>query len=410
MASVDDRWFVELDGKRQKSERHGQGRRYRVRYRDPAGASRNKSFDRKADADRFAATVEADKARGVFVDPNAGRITLREYGDAWLAMQTFDASTREAVESRLRVHVYPVLGGRALHAIKPSTVQAWVKGLERQLAPRYVRVIVANVSAILSAAVDDERIPKNPCRAGSVRLPKIDTKLLKPWTAEQVTALHKAMPDRFAVAVLLGAGLGLRQGEIFGLAVEDVDFLRGVVHVRRQVKLLGGRQVFALPKGRKVREVPLPESVKLALAAHLKSWPAQAVALPWELLDGEEQSHRLLLSTRERTALQRNYVNAKVWKPALRAAGLPDARESGMHGLRHFYASVLLDAGESVRALADYLGHSDPGFTLRVYTHLMPSSEERTKKAVDRALRGETADGLPPSSVPDVSRGDSVSV
>ena len=64
---------------------------------------------------------------------------------------------------------------------------------------------------------------------------------------------------------------------------------------------------------------------------------------------------------RETTALQRNYVNAKVWKPALLTVGLLPTRENGMHALRHFYAIVLLDAGESIRALAEYLGHADPG-------------------------------------------------
>lgn len=59
-----------------------------------------------------------------------------------------------------------------------------------------------------------------------------------------------------------------------------------------------------------------------------------------------------------------------------------ESPESGMHALRHFYASVLLDAGENIKALAEYLGHSDPGLTLRVYAHLMPSSQERTRKAV----------------------------
>ena len=162
------------------------------------------------------------------------------------------------------------------------------------------------------------------------------------------------------------------------------------MHVRRQVKLLGGRQIFALPKGRKVRHVPLPETVALELAAHLQAWPAMAVELPWEDVTGDARRANLLLSTRETTALQRNYVNAKVWKPALLTAGLPPSRENGMHALRHFYASVLLDAGESVRALAEYLGHADPGFTMRVYTHLMPASEERTKRAVDQALRGGT--------------------
>lgn len=53
-----------------------------------------------------------------------------------------------------------------------------------------------------------------------------------------------------------------------------------------------------------------------------------------------------------------------------------------MHALRHFYASVLLDAGESIKALSLHLGHGDPGFTLRVYTHLMPSSETRTRAAI----------------------------
>jgi integrase len=58
----------------------------------------------------------------------------------------------------------------------------------------------------------------------------------------------------------------------------------------------------------------------------------------------------------------------------------------------HFYASVLLDAGESIRALAEYVGHADPGFTPRVYTHLMPSSEDRARPAIDRVLGGAAAD------------------
>lgn len=58
------------------------------------------------------------------------------------------------------------------------------------------------------------------------------------------------------------------------------------------------------------------------------------------------------------------------------------SRENGMHAMRHFYASVLLDARKSVKAVAEYLGHSDPGLTLRVYAHPMPSSQERTRKAV----------------------------
>jgi integrase len=105
---------------------------------------------------------------------------------------------------------------------------------------------------------------------------------------------------------------------------------------------------------------------------------------------GKPLTANLLLYTRESTALNKNYFNRLLWKPALAAAGVESSRANGMHALRHFYASVLLDAGESIKALSEYLGHADAGFTLRTYTHLMPSSEARTRRAVDRMLRAET--------------------
>jgi hypothetical protein len=90
-----------------------------------------------------------------------------------------------------------------------------------------------------------------------------------------------------------------------------------------------------------------------------------------------------------RTRTRRDVVDQQVWQPALLRAKIgPTTRADGMHALRHLYASVLLDAGESIKALAQYLGHSDPGFTLRVYTHLMPTSHERTRKAIDTFLAG----------------------
>ncbi len=73
-----------------------------------------------------------------------------------------------------------------------------------------------------------------------------------------------------------------------------------------------------------------------------------------------------------------------------------------MHALRHFYASLLLDGGESVRALSDYLGHADPGFTLRTYTHLMPASEQRTRRTVDRVLGSTENAASGPPCAPDV--------
>ena len=362
------------------------GVRYDVRYRDPDGHQHRKSFVRKSDADGFASVVEADKLRGRFIDPDAGRVTFKSYAQQWLSAQTFDFSTREAVELRLRLHAYPVLGRMQLRHIKPSAIQAWLHGLET-LAPSYRRVIYANVSTVLSAAADDELIAKNPCRAASVRRPKVDPRKVVPWSADAVLAVQGALPARYRIVATLGAGLGLRQGEVFGLAINDVDFLRGRVEVRRQVKLFSdGRQAFALPKGRRSRTVPLPESVRDQLAAYLARNPAHEITLPWEHPEGQTVTELLVLANREGRALNRNYFNTHVWKPALSAAGLETSRGNGCHALRHFYASVLLDAGESIRAVSEYLGHADAGFTLRTYTHLMPSSDERTRRAIDGVL------------------------
>jgi integrase len=391
MAHIEDRWYRVHDGDRVPTPLCGRGLRYRVRYTDPDGRERSKSFpdrDKRA-AEAFLVTVEADKLRGSYIDPKAGRISLRRYASEWLAAQTFDESTREATESRLRVHVYPYFGDRGLASIRPSHVQAWDRALQQQgLAPTYRRLLFANLSAIFSAAVDDERLAKNPCRAASVKPPRLVSRRITPWTVEQVLDLHRALPARYRVAATIAAGCGLRQGEVFGLAVEDVEFLGRTLHVVRQVKMVRGKWIFALPKGRKTRNIPLPETVATELAAHITAFPPLEMRLPWETPGGEPVIARLLLYSRERKALDRRHFNAYVWKTALTAAGIEPSRANGMHALRHFYASVLLDAGESIKALSEYLGHSDPGFTLRTYTHLLPASDQRTRDAVDQVFAG----------------------
>jgi integrase len=361
---------------------------WQARWREPGGRQRKQTFARKIDAERFLTIMESDKLRGTYIDPAAGKITFRTYATAWLDRQTFDESTRVATELRLRLHVTPILGDLEVRSIKPSTIQQWIKTLAH-LSASYRRVIYANVSAVLSAAVDDELIARNPFKAGSVRPPSLVSRKVTPWTVDQLQAVHDELPERYRILATLGAGLGLRQGEIFALAVEDIDFLRGRVEVRRQVKVLpDNKTMFALPKGRKTRTVPLPQIVRDELAAHLRAFPAVAVTLPWQTRDGESATARLVLTSRERRAMNRNFFNSGIWKPALSKAGVELSRENGCHALRHLYASMLLDAGESIRAVSEYLGHADAGFTLRTYTHLMPASEERTKSSIDRALRG----------------------
>nr|WP_308800885.1 tyrosine-type recombinase/integrase [Streptomyces polyasparticus] len=244
--------------------------------------------------------------------------------------------------------------------------------------------------------MDDGLITRNPCRARSVRAPKVERRKVEPWSRERVRAVREGLPDQYRLTVDLASGCGLRQGEVFGLAVDKVDFLSGMIRVGLQVKMIGSELVFAPPKGGKIRDVPLADTTATLLTQHITQRPPLEVTLPWKTPDGPPVTAALLLYTREHKALNRNYFNMYLWKPALVTAEvIPErqpgerfkaSREHGMHALRHYYASVLLDAGENIKALAEYLGHSDPGFTLRTYTYLMPNSSERARRAIDAAL------------------------
>jgi integrase len=348
----------------------GHERRWQARYRDPAGREKSKTFTRKIDAQRWLDEVTADLVTGRYVDPRAGRVTLDVFARRWLDAQTFDDSTREATERRLRLHILPVLGDLELRHLRPSTVQAWMRSREES-APSSVRIMLVNLSAILSAAVEDGLIASNPCQSPSVKTPSVERRRVVPWLPEMVSAVVEAHALEFRAVPALGAGCGLRQGEIFGLRVDDVDFLRRRILVRHQVKVIDNQPVLAAPKGKREREVPLPDVVAVELAEHLRRTGTSDQVFTW----------------RDGGLIHRTYYNNGVWKPVLRAADIEASRENGMHALRHHYASMLLEGGVSIRALADYLGHADPGFTLRTYAHLMPDSEDRARAVVDASFR-----------------------
>ncbi|MGI5136540.1 MULTISPECIES: tyrosine-type recombinase/integrase [unclassified Streptomyces] len=403
---IQDRWYKSTDGPdgkpmKIKTERHGVGLRYRARYVGPDGTEKSKSFPdkQKRQAEAWLSNIAADMSRGDYIESAAGKVTFAQYVSRWLTTQTTDLSTRQVVEMRLRLHAVPYMGTRPLASFQPSHIRLWMRALEDTgLSAAYRRGIFAHVSTVFTSAVEDRIIRDNPCRSRSVKAPRLDPHKIKPWTVHRLETVRSALPDRYRAVIAPTAGCGLRQGEVFGLALEEVDFVGGVVHVVRQVKVVKNRPVFAPPKGGKVRDVPLPESVAFALAAHLTRYPAVEVTLPWKTPEGVPVTAPLIFTSPTGRALNGNHFNKRVWRPTLRAAGVPIGRENGMHALRHLYASVLLDAGESIKALSEYLGHHDPGFTLRTYTHLMPASDARTRVAVDRLFGHEAVTGDGPGT------------
>ncbi|MGW2143198.1 tyrosine-type recombinase/integrase [Nonomuraea bangladeshensis] len=381
---------------------HGSGERWQVRYRDEAGVQRKLNFERLPDAQRKDAEIKASLDRGDYIDPSAGRVTFAAYARQWRTGLTGDPTTLERTDSRLAWVLDKPIGdqGMAVLARRPSLVQAWVKDMEAAgLQPSTIKGIVGVASAVFDAALDDQVVGRNPVKAKSVKPPPIIRKKVVPWTLLQVEAVDAAMPARFAPMTVLGAGCAHRQGELFGVAVEDVDFLGREVHVLRQVRRIGGELVFSPPKGGKTRKVPLPETVGLRLAAHIAAFPPVEVTLPWVKPGGKPVTAALLFAGEDGKALHRSCFN-RVWRGALQGAGVPVCRENGMHALRHTAASAWLAAGVDIRTVAEYLGHSDPGFTLRTYTHLMPDAADRARRAMDAFFARGDADASSALVVP----------
>ncbi|MEU3447843.1 hypothetical protein AB0H29_11525 [Streptomyces thermolilacinus] len=190
---------------------------------------------------------------------------------------------------------------------------------------------------------------------------------------------REALADRYRIALDLGVGCGLRQGETFGFSPGDVrgDF----VHIERQILMYKSRLYFGPPKGGKERDVPLPKVLAKRLLTHQERFEPLDVTLPW--LDPEEpdlarEDRRkvtvpLLVYTGRRGAINHTTWNTKAWKPALADVGvippLPERQpgekpsrvwkpsgEHGFHVLRHTYASVMLEAGESIVSSREVAG------------------------------------------------------
>jgi integrase len=175
---------------------------------------------------------------------------------------------------------------------------------------------------------------------------------------------------------VFAAGTGLRQGECFGLTVDRIDFLRRTAKVDRQLLLMPGGPVLAPPKTEASRRiVPLPDVVVDALAAHLARFPAGGDGFVFTNDDGKP--------------IRRTRFS-DMWRPLVQRAGLPEG--AGFHQLRHFYASLLIRHGESVKTVQLRLGHASAVETLNTYSHLWPDSDDRTREAVDLVLGPDAED------------------
>ncbi len=343
--------------------------RWRARYRDAADKEHSRHFARKLDAQRWLDEVTTSVVSGQYVDPKAGRVTFETFYAEWAARQVWEATTVLAMDLAARSVPFAQL---PLADLRRSHVEQWIKQMiTRGLAPGTVRTRVNNVRGVLRAAVRDRVITSDP--SDSVTLPRLrrtEAAMTLP-TSYQVAAVLAAADERFRALVALAAFAGLRLGEAAGLQVGDVDYLRRVLLVRRQVQRApGGAVEVCAPKYGSERSVYLPDELLELLSRHV------AMHRP-----GDDPSRWMFEATPGQPPHQ-NTVGHQ-WRQACTRAGVPDVT---LHDLRHFYASGLIAAGCDVVTVQRALGHARATTTLNTYAHLWPTAEDRTRRAAGDLL------------------------
>jgi integrase len=341
--------------------------RWRARYRDDGGKEHARHFSRKVDAQQWIDTVTAAVVRGDYVDPKTAKVTVEQWCATWLqGYATRRASTVRQAAVHI-THINRQFGEMPLSAVRPSHVRSWTAKLKADgLATSYIYALHSRLSQVMSDAVHDGILARNPCS----RRTSPGAGKQRPYvaTTAQIWELSDVMPEHLRPAILLGAFAGLRIAEAAALRISDVDFMRGIVSPA--VQWPGEPLKTETSK----TPVPIPQELALELSAAVAAWGGETV-----VTDGTGRPAAPWL-------IERALRSARVTVP-----GLPEGFR--FHDLRHYLASLLIGSGLDVKVVQSRLRHASAGTTLDTYGHLWPDADESARAAVG-AVFAARADSL----------------
>lgn len=324
------------------------------------------------EAVRDGMVVENDKLTfGQFFD--------RYYQD--ILTHNVQPKTLESYESISRIHILPALSAYRLSAITPQLLQSlYADKLKSGLSPRTVHYIHTLIHKALKQALKWGMVTRNV--ADLVDKPSQKRKAPNVWSADQANRfLNEINGHRWYPIYVIAIYCGLREGEILGLRVEDIDLMKRTLYVRQAVQYLLG-------KGLIIKE-PKSEAGKRSVTI-----PGFAVAVLTDHLLLIKKDSGLIFTTGNDTPISpRNLI--RHFKSVIGELDLPDIR---FHDLRHTHASLLLAAGVNPKVVQERLGHSSVTLTLNTYSHVMPGLQEAAADKFDDLLNNDSMVKFQPSN------------
>lgn len=320
------------------------GNRWDVRWK-ALGRWQTKTFKRRADADAFRRTIEADELRGVVVDVRRSSALFGEFATAWLATRRrpdgrpLTPATRALYEDLLKRLILPTFARARLASIRPAQVRAWHAGVAERVSPLQAAKAYRLMRTVLNTAVRDGLLALNPCNiegGGVERSPErplVDT--------ETVFELAEEIDPRYRALILLIAfGPGTRKGEFRAYRRRHVDLLHARIRTEVQEQDGAGGLVASAPKNDSARWTTLPAFLVEELSRHLDTY-----AQPGP--DG-------YLFTGPKGGPIAPVHWYKSFRLARDAVGLPDLHP---HDLRHAAATLFAQQGATTREIMARLGH-----------------------------------------------------
>ncbi len=395
-----------------------------VDYVDTKGKRRLKTFKLKKDADQFAATASVEVREGVHV-AERDTVTVEKAGELWIASAEaagLERSTIAQYRQHLNLHITPLIGSTTLSKLAVPAVRSFEDELrESGRSPQMVRKVLVSLGSLLADAQERGLVSRNAVREKSrARQKGKDRRQEKRHkgkikvgvdipTPEEIRAIVAALDGRWRPLMLTAIFAGLRASELRGLRWSDVDIEKREIRVHQRADRFNeiGR-----PKSEAgERAIPIPPILVNALKEWKLSYSRPVVGRDDDgkmIREDTQPGHLVFSNGLGKVESLANIINRGLI-PIQIAAGVADptgdiddegepvmrARYTGMHALRHFYASWLINRpqdgglGLPAKAVQERLGHGSIVMTMDVYGHLFPRGDDADElAAAERSLLG----------------------
>jgi len=271
-------------------------------------------------------------------------------------------STMRSYQSNLDGHIVPFFGAMQLAEVTLAAVQEFIKALlGKGLSPKTIGNVIVILKEMFKHAVQWGHLDANPVQY--VERPRGEDKEMDVLTPEEIRRLLDAQEEPLRTLLMTAVLTGMRQGELFGLPWEDIDFARHQIHVRRAL----WRGTLGTPKSRRSRRaIDMPPTLERAL----------------QQLSTTRRSEFVFCSENG-TPLDADNFRHREFPAALRRAEL---RRIRFHDLRHTYTSLLIAHGAHPKYIQAQLGHASIQTTLDRYGHLMPQLHQAEAQKLDQLV------------------------